>query len=58
LEGFGQVLLTIRGHTSDSVQFERVSPGFYTAPLLLIFSAWLFRSLRKSAPNCQRLSKG
>ena len=58
LECLGQVLLTIRGHTSDSVQFEGVSPGFYTAPLLLIFSAWLFRSLLKGVANPQRPSKG
>jgi hypothetical protein len=58
LECLGQVLLTIRGHTSDSVQFEGVSPGFYTAPLLLISSAYLLWSLRKSARDRQRLSKG
>jgi hypothetical protein len=49
LECLGQVLLTIRGHTSDSVQFEGVSPGFCTAPLLLISSAYLVWSLRKNA---------
>ncbi len=48
LESLGQFLLTFRGHTTNSVQFEGVSPGFYTAPLLLVASAYLFRRLRQS----------
>jgi len=49
LECLGQFLLILRGHTSGSVYFEGVSPGIYTAPLLLVFSVYLFWSLRRSA---------
>ena len=49
LESIGQCLLTARGHTTGSVQFDGVSPGFYTAPLLLVSSAFLLWSLRRSA---------
>jgi len=51
LECLGQILLTVRGHTTGSVQFEGVSPGFYTAPLLLVIAAYLFWNLRRSALN-------
>jgi hypothetical protein len=45
--GIGHVLVTIRGYTVPSVVFEGVSPGFYTSPLLLMSTAYLFWSLRK-----------
>ena len=51
LESAGQLLLTARGHTTGSVQFAGVSPGFYTAPLLLVSSVYLIWSLRRSAPS-------
>lgn len=49
LESLGQLLLTMRGHTSGSVHFDGASPGFYTAPLLFVFSVYLIRNLRRSA---------
>lgn len=45
--GIGHVLVTIRGRTVPSVEFEGVSPGFYTSPLLLLSATYLFLSLRK-----------
>jgi hypothetical protein len=58
LESSGQFLLTMRGRTTGSVQFEGVSPGFYTAPLLLAVAAFLFWRLHQTAVTTQRLSKG
>jgi hypothetical protein len=48
VEGIGQILATLRGGTVGSVHFEGVAPGLYTAPLLLICSAFLLRVMRKS----------
>lgn len=58
LESLAQIALTIRGHTTGSVQFDGVSPGFYTAPLLLVFAAFLFWNLRQSGAEAQRPSNG
>ena len=48
LNGTWHILATILGHTVPSVHFEGPAPGVYTAPLLLVLSAYLFWSLRKS----------
>ena len=53
--GMGHILATILGQTVPSVRFTGVAPGFYTAPLLLLASAYLFWSLRQTS---QRPSKG
>jgi hypothetical protein len=53
LNGLGHILATVRGRTVGSVRFEVVAPGFYTAPLLLVFSVLLFWSLRKSSDDGQ-----
>jgi len=50
LNGMGHVASQIRGGTVPSVRFEGIAPGFYTAPLLLIASAYLVWRLRKTAP--------
>jgi hypothetical protein len=48
LNGLARVLFTILGHTVPSVVFDGPAPGFYSAPLLLLFSIFLFWRLRKS----------
>jgi len=48
LNGIGHIAATVRGGTVGSVQFPSVSPGFCTAPLLLLASGYLFWSLRRS----------
>jgi len=48
LGGLGNILATILGHSVPSVAFDGPAPGFYTAPLLVVFSLFLFWSLRKS----------
>jgi len=58
LEGLEQVARTVREAPGGQSDFDGVSPGFYTAPLLLVRSAYLFESLRRSAGNLQRLSNG
>jgi hypothetical protein len=49
LNGLAHVVFTILGHTVPSVVFEGPAPGFYSAPLLLVFSAFLFWRLRQSS---------
>jgi hypothetical protein len=53
LNGIGQILLTIRGRSVGSVLFDGVSPGGYTAPVLLLATGYLFwrlwRTRRASA---------
>jgi len=56
--GMGHTLATILGRTVPSVRFEGVAPGFYSSPLLLVFSLYLFWSLRRSASPVQRPSNG
>jgi hypothetical protein len=46
--GIGHTLLQIRGGTVASVRFDGISPGFRTAPLLIIASLYLFWRLRKT----------
>jgi hypothetical protein len=48
MNGMGHTLAQIFGRTVPSVRFEGVAPGLYTAPLLLISSAYLFWSLRRT----------
>jgi hypothetical protein len=47
--GIGHILLQIRGGTVASVRFEGISPGFRTAPLLIVASLYLLSRLRKTA---------
>jgi hypothetical protein len=49
VNGVGHVLAQINGGTVPSVRFEGVAPGFYTAPLLLVCSAYLYRRLGQTA---------
>jgi hypothetical protein len=49
--GIGHILTTILGGTVPSVRFEGVGPGFYTAPVLLLSSAYLFWRLRATASS-------
>ena len=46
LNGLGHTLFTILGHTVASVRFPRPAPGFYSSPLLLAASVYLFLRLR------------
>jgi len=46
--GMGHILATVFGRTVSTVQFKGVAPGFYTAPLLLLASSYLFWSLRQT----------
>jgi hypothetical protein len=48
INGLGHIAAQILGGTVPSVQFDGVSPGFYTAPLLLAASIYLFWRLRKT----------
>ncbi len=48
LNGLGHITVQILGRTVPSVHFDGISPGFYTAPLLLAASAYLFWRLRKT----------
>jgi len=48
MNGMGHVITQIRGGTVSSVRFEGIAPGFYTAPLLLAASAYLFWCLRQT----------
>jgi hypothetical protein len=47
LNGMGHTLAEIHGGTVPSVRFEGIAPGFYTAPLLITASGYLFWRLRK-----------
>jgi hypothetical protein len=46
LNGLGHTLFTVLGQTVSSVRFARPAPGFYSSPLLLITSIYLFARLR------------
>ena len=48
LNGLGHTVFTVLGRTVASVQFPRPAPGFYSSPLLLITSIYLFVRLRAS----------
>jgi hypothetical protein len=46
LNGMGHTLFTVLGQTVSSVRFPRPAPGFYSSPLLIITSIYLFARLR------------
>ena len=46
LNGMGHTFFTVLGQTVSSVRFPRPAPGFYSSPLLLITSFYLFVRLR------------
>src|SRR3981081_2803936 len=46
LNGLGHTIFTTLGRTAASVQFQRPAPGFYSSPLLLLASTYLFVRLR------------
>jgi hypothetical protein len=48
LNGMGHTVFTVLGRTVASVQFPRPAPGFYSSPVLLITSIFLFARLRAS----------
>ncbi len=48
LNGMGHTLATIFGRTASSIHFARPAPGFYSSPLLLAGSIYLFMRLRAS----------
>jgi hypothetical protein len=48
LIGIGHVVAQILGGTVPSVRFDGISPGFYTAPLLLAASGYVLWRLRKT----------
>ena len=57
LNGIGHILATMHGGTVPSVRFNGVAPGFYTAPLLIAASTYLFWTLRRTGrtpavPRC------
>jgi hypothetical protein len=47
LEGMGHILATTRGRIVAPAYFDGASPGFYTSPLLLMASVYLFVCLRR-----------
>jgi hypothetical protein len=51
MNGLGHIAAQILGGTVPSVRFEGISPGFYTAPLLVAASIYLFWRLRKTKPS-------
>ena len=48
--GGGHILTTLHGGIVPSARLEGAGPGFYTAPLLLASSAYLFWRLRVCRP--------
>ena len=48
LNGLGHTLFTVLGRTVESVQFARPAPGFYSSPVLLVASLWMFVRLRST----------
>ena len=49
LNGMGHALATVFGRTASSIHISRPAPGFYSSPLLLAGSIYLFMRLRASA---------
>lgn len=54
LNGMGHTLATIFGRTASSIHFSRPAPGFYSSPLLLAGSIYLFIQLRTSGRSQSR----
>jgi hypothetical protein len=48
LNGMGHTFFTVLGRTVPSVHFSRPAPGFYSSPLLLVTSIYIFIRLRAS----------
>jgi hypothetical protein len=48
LNGLGHTLFTILGRTVESVRFPRPAPGFWSSPLLIASSLWMFWELRRT----------
>lgn len=48
LNGMGHTLATIFGRAASSVPIPRPAPGFYSSPLLLAVSIWLFMALLRT----------
>src|SRR6266853_3648270 len=48
LNGMGHTVATIFGQTVSTIHFARPAPGFYSSPLLLAGSIYLFVRLRAS----------
>ena len=57
LNGMGHTLFTILGQTVESVRFPRPAPGFYSSPLLLITSIFLFARLRATRNSEETLEQ-
>jgi hypothetical protein len=51
LISIGHVVAQILGGTVPSVRFDGISPGFYTAPLLLAASGYLLWRLRRTSDS-------
>ena len=51
LNGLGHTVFTVLGRTVESVRFDRPAPGFYSSPLLLVTSIYLFLRLRATRKN-------
>jgi hypothetical protein len=56
LNALGHITATILGRTVASVGFSRPAPGFYSSPLLLIASLYLFFVLVHSRPRAARMA--
>jgi hypothetical protein len=54
LNGLGHTIFTVLGQTVASVHFQRPAPGFYSSPLLLLTSIYLFIRLRATRPSTAR----
>ncbi len=54
LNGIGHTMATIFGRTASSIRFARPAPGFYSSPLLLAGSIYLFIRLRASRRSQSR----
>jgi hypothetical protein len=58
LNGIGHTVATIAGQTVPSVHFARPAPGFYSSPLLLAGSVFLWICLGRSRkPNANRQAR-
>lgn len=55
LNGMGHTLATIFGRTASSVPIPRPAPGFYSSPLLLAASVYLFLALLRTRKTTERL---
>lgn len=56
LNALGHIAATILGRTVAAVRFPRPAPGFYSSPLLLLASLYLFFLLVHSRPRPARMA--